>query len=736
MAGQAMPGADPTQAERLWHRLRREQPTPTQLASWSSLAAGRSVVLRAPTGSGKTEALALPLLAGDLATGRLTYVLPMRTLADQLGERLDGYGKAAGLQVAVHHGEAATVRDFPPPALVTTIDQAVTAYAAAPLSSPIRWGHVLGGHIAGSFLVFDEVHLLEPDLGLQAALLMAEGARSAGSPVGMATATLPTRLAEELATFLDGELLEGEELFPRSVVVGTRAQALSPEDALRAARAVAEGVAGALVFCNTVDKAQALYQELRGRVPSDVELLLAHSRFLPEDRRRKEQALARAFGREGHRRCVAITTSVAEVGLDISAELVLTDICPADALVQRAGRCVRWGGQGRVEVFVDEAAAGPYDRARCTATAGALPETLGWAEACALVDAVFGDLSLTAPDSLARVAALIDEGSFSASRHRVHEAVRELDRAEVTVWEGALPPSAPRVPVAVGVLRRRLSGTVARVRADFEPAAGTLETEAVEPRRLRAGDWVVLPPTSAGYEPDLGLRLSPGSVMGSRPAESPTEALAEGPHAYGDVPWVEHCRAVLEAAERSRGEVDGALAVLRPLLEGVEHPRETLLGVLALHDLGKLSLEWQAAIGRPEPPLSHFGAARVRDKRPPHATTTAAALERPLLALGPLGRVLQYVLAHHHRARAAECPPYRLHPLWKQQVESALAPLPDVVIERLTSDVVAEGGPQLLSRILPVTRRPQLWVGYLAASRLLVLLDRRAVELRRDGASP
>lgn len=704
-----------------------ESPTAAQRRTWEALAAGRSVILRAPTGSGKTEATTFPFLRGDLRAERLTYVLPMRTLADQLGGRLRAYGRAWGIQITVHHGEEATVRDFPPPALVTTLDQAVTAYAATPLSSPLRWGHVLGGHIATSFLVFDEVHLYDPDLGLQAALLMAEGARATGLPVAVSTATLPIRIVEELKDFLDAEVVEGGELFPRSVELRRRTDRLGPERVLEAAKEVAEGTKGALVFCNTVARAQELYRAVAGQVPEGVELHLVHSRYVPQDRRRKEQGLVAAFGKDGHRRAVAITTSVAEVGLDISAELALTEVCPADALVQRAGRLARWGGAGRMDVFGsdDPGVFGPYDEKRCRATAEALPRTLSWEAAQALVDQVYDDLRLSNPASLARVAALIDEGSFAARRRRVHEAVRELDRVEVSVWEGAPLRPLPRVPIGLGALRRGLSGTVSRAQPDGQVF------EKVEIRKVRAGDWVVLAPTQAGYDPDLGLTFAPGCPMAAQTGGPEIEAPPEGPHTYGDVLWVEHCRAILEAAQEHEEEVDATLAALGPLLDGIERPRETLLAALALHDLGKLAEDWQRAIGSPGQPLSHF--ERPADgRRPPHATVSAAALEGPLEALGALGRVLLYAAAHHHRARASECPPYRLGKGWEEQVRAGLRGIHPETVDRLVRGVKPEGGPRVLSRILPVTRRPQLWVGYLAASRLLVLLDRRAVELRRS----
>jgi CRISPR-associated endonuclease/helicase Cas3 len=43
---------------------------------------------------------------------------------------------------------------------------------------------------------------------------------------------------------------------------------------------------------------------------------------------------------------VLVTTQVAEAGLNISAPVVLSELAPADSLIQRAGRCTRFQQDG------------------------------------------------------------------------------------------------------------------------------------------------------------------------------------------------------------------------------------------------------------------------------------------------------------------------------------------------------------------------------------------------------
>ncbi|MGD0952564.1 MAG: hypothetical protein ABR985_09240, partial [Methanotrichaceae archaeon] len=46
-----------------------------------------------------------------------------------------------------------------------------------------------------------------------------------------------------------------------------------------------------------------------------------------------------------------ISTQVVEAGIDISCDTLHTEIAPANAIIQRAGRCARYGGKGIVWVY-------------------------------------------------------------------------------------------------------------------------------------------------------------------------------------------------------------------------------------------------------------------------------------------------------------------------------------------------------------------------------------------------
>jgi len=118
-----------------------------------------------------------------------------------------------------------------------------------------------------------------------------------------------------------------------------------------------------LVVCNTVDRACDAHAALRS-AGYEGELELVHGRFRAADRESwRERFLSRSSCIEGVDRII-VATQVVEAGVDISAGCLVTELAPWPSLVQRFGRCARYGGTGRVFVIdrgQDEKLAAPYD---------------------------------------------------------------------------------------------------------------------------------------------------------------------------------------------------------------------------------------------------------------------------------------------------------------------------------------------------------------------------------------
>ena len=94
-----------------------------------------------------------------------------------------------------------------------------------------------------------------------------------------------------------------------------------------------------LWVCNTVVDAVRIYDEAE-KSGDDVKRILFHSRFCYRHRVNRQNQILSAF-KENKSPCLAVTTQVCEMSLDISANLLVTALPPFPALVQRMGRLNR-----------------------------------------------------------------------------------------------------------------------------------------------------------------------------------------------------------------------------------------------------------------------------------------------------------------------------------------------------------------------------------------------------------
>ena len=100
----------------------------------------------------------------------------------------------------------------------------------------------------------------------------------------------------------------------------------------------------AIIYANTVAKAIDFYNWFK--MNTTIEPMLYHSRYTEPDKLKKEKVLIDNLGRKawGNKTAngVAILTQIGEMSINISADLMISDICPIDRLVQRAGRLCRF----------------------------------------------------------------------------------------------------------------------------------------------------------------------------------------------------------------------------------------------------------------------------------------------------------------------------------------------------------------------------------------------------------
>ena len=189
--------------------------------------------------------------------------------------------------------------------------------------------------LAKAAVVFDEIHLYDQQLfGALLRFLQA----CPGLPCLLMTASLPRGRLAALIACLEGSgrpvrVIRGPadlEGLQRYTSEGIQ----SREHGVAAIRTAVSTGQKVLVICNTVDRTMALAEELQDLAPA-----VYHSRFRYEDRVCRHRDVIDAFRRNGP--ALTICTQVAEVSLDISADLLVTDLAPIPALIQRLGRLNR-----------------------------------------------------------------------------------------------------------------------------------------------------------------------------------------------------------------------------------------------------------------------------------------------------------------------------------------------------------------------------------------------------------
>lgn len=101
----------------------------------------------------------------------------------------------------------------------------------------------------------------------------------------------------------------------------------------------------AAVYCNTVIKAQKTAKLLEQYFGAE-NIQLLHSKFISSDRVKKEEDVRSKLGPDNAKikrpqKLIVVGTQVMEQSLDIDFDLMFTDICPMDLLIQRLGRLFR-----------------------------------------------------------------------------------------------------------------------------------------------------------------------------------------------------------------------------------------------------------------------------------------------------------------------------------------------------------------------------------------------------------
>ena len=658
----------------------------------------KSVILQAPTGSGKTWTALFPFLhawqSGIPLPRKCLYAVPLRVLTEQFQqtahETIASWPAATKPAIRVQTGEHQDDPTFESDLIFTTIDQVISSALSVPYSLSGRIANINAGAIFSSFLVCDELHLFPLDTqtaqGALATLIELLREFRGVFPFLLMTATLSEEMLGVLERELDATciVVSKEDLPKITSQQKTRRYHVAPAP-LSAEAVIAKHRTRSIVICNQVERAITIFEDLCQEVDrlanmstgegttgehgtwGATRVLLLHSRFIKEHRAKKETTIRQQFkkpptsraggGQEGaaaekDERCesmIIVSTQAIEVGLDITSENIHSELATASALIQRAGRCARYQGEeGDVWIYplAEGESSKPYADALCQATWEAFSDeryegqALTFAEEQQIVSQVhtptdarlFGKLLAERYGRWQDMAAAMFRGD-KQGRARL---IRKVDSRTVLVHDD---PSRIRDPYGWhgfslyhGTLRgwvhelrehKKLRGWMIRFPVEVEPDSAERDGDARGDRSLKdvrrtiEYRWesvlhegmiddspiFVVHPRLVSYDPDKGFRLRPGQqpVNIAELAQEPAESARGGFETrYALEDYAQHIGNILSVyRNRSRLATQVAFAAQRlaeiPDFElAADQLERAVLLALALHDVGKLQVEWQA----------------------------------------------------------------------------------------------------------------------------------------------
>jgi CRISPR-associated helicase Cas3/CRISPR-associated endonuclease Cas3-HD len=328
-----------------------------------------NVILNAPTGSGKTEAsfLWLKNQINHFGQGRVFYILPFTASINAMYERLKKEMPTKSSKVGMIHGKLEEYIENKFSMEIENesenfeeneekrkqiIEDFKTMITPVKIVTPFQLLKYLFGvkgfekglfELAGSYLIFDEIHAYDPIVFAQIIVLLQFVTQKLNAKVLIMTATLPTFMKNIIEnaigpySFIQAEnsLYDSFERHRIKLLEGRLGCNL---EIIQKHLDDGEKV---LVVCNTVAESQRVYDNLNAE-----NKVLLHGSFNSRDRFNHETELKMDFVN------LLVGTQAIEVSLDIDYDVIFTEPAPFDALIQRFGRVNRKREKGICDCFV------------------------------------------------------------------------------------------------------------------------------------------------------------------------------------------------------------------------------------------------------------------------------------------------------------------------------------------------------------------------------------------------
>ncbi|MEE9151298.1 MAG: DEAD/DEAH box helicase [Thermoplasmata archaeon] len=327
--------------------------TEPQKKAIPAVLSDKNLLLIAPTGMGKTEAVMLPLFHKLLAAKHerisLLYITPLRALNRDMLARMLWFGEELGLEVAVRHGdtpqkERVKLSKSPPDILITTPETFQIMFTGKHLRrhlSNVKW------------VVIDEIHeLAQDERGAQLAVGLERLGQLTEKEVQRIGLSATVGSPEEIARFLGGVGRDVKIIrtrLPKDLIINVESPKPKEEDeelaqtlgtdikqaaCLRRGKELVKGHRSTLFFVNTRDTAEILATRYH-LSDADFPIGVHHGSLSKGVRVQMEEDF------KNERLKALICTSSLELGIDVgSADFTIQYNSPRQVtrLVQRVGR--------------------------------------------------------------------------------------------------------------------------------------------------------------------------------------------------------------------------------------------------------------------------------------------------------------------------------------------------------------------------------------------------------------
>ncbi len=316
-------------------------------------------LLRAYTGWGKTTAGLL--FFAEKFPVKVFYLMPTITAINKFYETLNDAvnGKASKyfyfLDTEIKENEEklsqlSFFKNFTTPYVITTVDQFLLSF--------LQTGKYYTKRVMfrNSGLIIDEIHLLNPLMLYLVTYFIRTYKEFYNLKILFMSATLPNSLARYLqenigisgSGFLDfsGGYKERRRIMWKWIDENIENYLEKIVEKKRKGKKV-------LVIVNTVEKAINVGKKLEEEFGLEYgkDFIVFHARFMYIHRRSKENWIEK-FKKKPH---ILVATQVCEVSLDISYDVMFTELASLPALIQRFGRVNRYGKETKgVNVYIFE----------------------------------------------------------------------------------------------------------------------------------------------------------------------------------------------------------------------------------------------------------------------------------------------------------------------------------------------------------------------------------------------